>query len=140
MPDRPETLKRRREFLLAARSRKWVTPGLVLQVRTRGEKDRSHGPDTVIRFGLTASRKVGGAVRRNRIRRRLRALAQEILTQHGRGGRDYVLIGRWDTATRPHEQLVKDLRTALRRLDSWRDDVTPTPEQAPERQTSVKSS
>ena len=72
-----------------------------------------------LRFGLTVSRKVGSAVARNRARRRLRAVAKRVLTEHAMPGRDYVLIGRAATLKRPHAELVADLETALRRLDSW---------------------
>lgn len=120
--ERPETLKRRREFLWAAGSgQKWVAPGLILQVRVRDTRDSSHGEGTPIRFGLTASKKVGAAVQRNRTRRRLRALALDILARHALGGRDYVLIGRRETAERPHGDLIEDLKKALRRLKAWRD-------------------
>jgi len=67
-------LKRRPEFLRVAAGRvKWVTPGLVLQARCRGDAEEE------IRVGFTVSRKVGNAVRRNRARRRLRAAAGEVL-------------------------------------------------------------
>lgn len=69
-------------------------------------------PD-VIRVGITASRKVGGAVVRNRVRRRLRALADSVLAKSGEPGCDYVLIGRQATAARPFAALVEDLHRAL---------------------------
>ena len=74
-----------------------------------------------MRFGLTLSRKVGGAVSRNRARRRLRALAIEVLDRHAAGARDYVLIGRAETVRRPFASLRQDLEKALRRLGAWRD-------------------
>ncbi len=89
-------------------------PGLVLQARRRG--DAEPVPADEIRFGLTASRKVGGAVDRNRARRRLRALAREILPLAGRPGTDYVLIARTETATRAHAALRADLERALARV------------------------
>ena len=75
-----------------------------------------------LRFGLTLSRKVGGAVSRNRARRRLRALAIEVLDRHGARAKDYVLIGRAETVRRPFAELRRDLEFALRRLGAWRDD------------------
>lgn len=114
----PERLKHRREFLHVARGRrKWVTPGLVLQIRSRMNDTNS---DTgAVRVGLTVSRKVGGAVTRNRARRRLRAAVDAVMTQHADSGNDFVVIGRQATATRPFPALVGDLETALKKLDAW---------------------
>ncbi len=105
------TLKKRAEFLrIAAVKRKWVTPGMIVQIAPA---------ETVggIGFGLTASKKVGMAVTRNRAKRRLRALVREILPA-ARTDLNYVLIARPETATRDYADLRKDLLTALRRLDA----------------------
>jgi ribonuclease P protein component len=71
---------------------------------------------TTIRVGFTATRKLGGAVIRNRAKRRLRAAAADVLAKRGRPGVDYVLIARRGTAERPSAALVADLETALRRV------------------------
>jgi ribonuclease P protein component len=112
-----ERLKRRSEFLrVAGARRKWATPGLVLQARRRPE----NGGAT--RIGFTASRKVGGAVERNRARRRLKAAAAEIVPAHAKAGYDLVLIARGATAKRPWSALLEDLETALKRVGAWRGD------------------
>jgi len=111
-------LKRRAEFLeVASKGRKWVTPGLILQVAARPATDLPSAP----RVGFTASRKVGIAVERNRARRRLRAASDRILPTHAAKGRDYVLVARMATVRRPFAALVGDLETALKRLDAWRE-------------------
>lgn len=111
-------LKKRGEFLAAARKgRKAVTPGLVLQALRRKDGDDEARP---ARFGLTASRKVGNAVTRNRARRRLRAAAAELLPEFGRAGTDYVLIARGDTPARPYRELLQDLRSALAKVEEER--------------------
>jgi ribonuclease P protein component len=66
-----------------------------------------------LRFGVTASRKVGGAVLRNRAKRRLRAAAATILPLSGRAGHDYVLIARVATLSRPFGELMGDLSNAV---------------------------
>lgn len=95
-------------------------PGVVVQV-CRHPSERSSEPVAArCRVGITASRKVGKAVARNRVRRRLRAAASEVLRQHGMTGCDYVLIGRAATLSRPFPALVADLTTALKRLRAYR--------------------
>ncbi len=107
-------LKRRRDFLKVAGSGdKRVTAGLVLQRRNRSPGERGVDGDSTIRVGFTASRRVGNAVQRNRARRRLKALAGEVLPELGRPGYDYVLIARATTVTRPFAALTQDLRRAL---------------------------
>ncbi len=90
--------------------RKWVSQSLILQVvENTGEQAR---------FGLTVTKKVSSsAVVRNRIRRRLRALAAHVLAERAQGGVDYVLIGRVETETRDFAVLEKDLLWCLKRLD-----------------------
>lgn len=115
-------LKHRRDFVRAAHGgRSWVTPGLVVQIRQRNRLQDVSQETT--RVGVTASRKVGGAVARNRVRRRLRAAAKEVLSRHSTPGYDYVLIGRAATVHRPYVSLVADLTVALRRMKVYRDDT-----------------
>jgi ribonuclease P protein component len=107
------SLRVRRDYLAAAKAAKEVRQGFVLQARKRGAEEPTNTP---IRFGLTASKKTGNAVRRNRIRRRLRALAKEVLPHHGEAGFDYVIIGRVHTAPRAWDDLHIDLRSALKAI------------------------
>ncbi len=123
-------LRTRADFLaVAASQRKWATPGLVLQCRPWADGPPGHpaGPDRpsgapiqTMRVGFTASKKVGNAVARNRAKRRLRALAAELLPDHGRPGHDYVLIGRAETPHRPFALLRADLTTALDKVSRSR--------------------
>jgi ribonuclease P protein component len=113
-------LRKRPEFLRVAAARtKFVAPGLILQARRASAADSAceATADAGIRVGLTVSRKVGNAVERNRVKRRLRALANEVLPELGCGGADYVLIGRREALTRPYDSLREDLRNAVRKLN-----------------------
>ncbi|MGH6830924.1 MAG: ribonuclease P protein component [Methylocella sp.] len=120
-------LKRRAEFLqVAAANRKWVAPGLILQVRRQSSSESSSdsaalaaGPEPV-RVGFTASRKVGNAVKRNRARRRLRSVAEAVLARHAEPGMDFVLIARPATVDRDYHALVGDLVAGLKRLKLYR--------------------
>jgi ribonuclease P protein component len=103
-------LRTRSEFLrVAGARRKYVRPGLILQVLRRPATGR-HGGDgePTPRVGLTASRKVGTAVDRNRARRRLRAVVREVMADHAMPGHDYVIIARRGTLTRAYPALVRD--------------------------------
>ncbi|MDG2242293.1 MAG: ribonuclease P protein component [Rhodospirillaceae bacterium] len=108
-------LKRREDFLrVAAARKKCVTNGFVLQACASPDNSDD------LRVGFTASRKVGGAVDRNRTKRRLRVAAARVLPELGKPGTDYVLIGRRDTATMPFATLENDLRQAVAKISEAR--------------------
>lgn len=85
-------------------------PGFVLLVR-----DRADG-DAAMRIGYTVTKKIGGAVVRNRMKRRFRALAREILPESGVAGADHVLIGRAGGVERDFAALRSELVKALGRV------------------------
>ncbi|HET7316430.1 MAG TPA: ribonuclease P protein component [Sphingomicrobium sp.] len=103
-------MTKRSDFLAANAGRRAATPAFVLLVRDRKDSD------SLKRVGFTVSRKVGNAVTRNRMKRRLRALAREILPENGFSGSDHVLIGRSGGVEREFAQLRSDLTNALRRV------------------------
>lgn len=78
-------------------------------------RDRQDG-DATKRLGITVTRKIGGAVARNRMKRRLRALAREILPGLGVPGADHVLIGRAGGIERPFHELRAEFSQALAKL------------------------
>ncbi len=107
-------LTKRADFLRAARAARAPMPGFLVQARKRRADEISETP---IRVGFTCSKKVGNAVARNRAKRRLRAIARQVLPFEGQAGWDYVLIGRAGaTADLPFDQLAADLSRALRKL------------------------
>jgi ribonuclease P protein component len=104
-----ERLRRRQDFIAAAKAQHAAMPGLVVQARNR---DDGLAP----RVGFTATKKLGNAVVRNRIKRRLREAARLTLPEIAHRGFDYVLIGRAGAASRSFAELQKDLNSALKRL------------------------
>jgi len=87
-------------------------PGFVLLVRTRDDGDAA------MRLGITVTKKIGGAVVRNRMKRRFRALARDVLPEAGVAGADHVLIGRAGGIEREFGLLRAELAKALKKLAS----------------------
>ena len=95
-----QTLKKRRDFILASRGLRHACKTMIVQLN---QNDLG-----AIRLGITCSKKVGNAVVRNRAKRRLRAIAREALPVLGRVGFDYVLIGRHDLTVSSEFKILKN--------------------------------
>jgi len=108
-----ERLKQRSDFVAANAGAKVHGTGFVLQARERGD-------DKPARVGFTVSKKVGNAVERNRVRRRLREVVRLAAADRFPAGRDYVLIGRRAALDLSFERLVADFSGALRRATGSR--------------------
>jgi len=103
-------IKKRAEFLkIQSKGRKWVSHGLIVQT--------APNETGLTRIGYTVSKRVDkSAVKRNRIKRRLRAVAADVLPTGAAEGQDYILVGRPQTLIRPYETLCNDLRWCLRKM------------------------
>lgn len=87
-------------------------PGFVLQIAPAPA-----GPThPLVRVGFTVSRKVGNAVARNRVRRRLREIARMVIPDEARPDLDYVLVGRQGALARDFADMRRELQEALKRL------------------------
>ncbi|MBU1212810.1 MAG: ribonuclease P protein component [Alphaproteobacteria bacterium] len=139
------TLKKRSEFLRIRGGVRFGAAGFLMEARPRSlvaagsgdaathaaklaedEPNEAAAPAeeddrTVIggaRFGFTVTKKIGNAVVRNRIRRRLREALCSVVRDHARPGCDYVLIARQPALTQQFQELCGDLRTAFQRINS----------------------
>ena len=81
----------------------------IVDIIARAEEDFIH-------FGLTVTKKIGNAVTRNRIKRRLRALVSEVLSDYGNPDYQYVLIARKAALHRSFDKMEADLKYALHTL------------------------
>lgn len=104
------TISLRRDFLAANKGRRIVTPGFILLINPR----RDDSPE--MRAGYTVTKKIGGAVIRNRMKRRLRELARDLVPQLGQPGADHVLIGREAGIERDFIRLRTELENALMKV------------------------
>ena len=104
------TLNKRSDFLAANSGKRAASGGLVLLVRDRDDSDPQ------MRVGYTVTKKIGNAVTRNRMKRRFRELAHEILPKSGISGADHVLIGRNSAIDRDFDKLREDLTKALAKV------------------------
>lgn len=105
-----DRLRHRAAFLAVAAAMKAPSAGFVLQARRRDDARPA-------RVGFTVSRKVGTAVERNRVRRRLRELVRLAPTGALKPGHDYVLVGRRAALALPFDRLKAELDGALRRIE-----------------------
>ena len=106
-----DRLRQRADFLAAAAASRVAGPAFVVQARERNDA----GP---ARVGFTVSKKVGTAVERNRVRRRLRELVKRGGSPSLRPHCDYVLVGRRAALGRGFDTMLDDLKSALKRLDA----------------------
>ena len=124
------TLKRRAEFLRIRGGARWSTPYFVVEGkrRLRGDGEAAGavhggisqgiaGETQHPHFGFTVTKKLGCAVVRNRIRRRLREIVRKLTQTRGLPDCDYVIVARESCLRCPAEQLQSELDAALRQVD-----------------------
>ena len=104
------TIKARADFLRLRGGAKWSGAGFLIETKPA---PLPGGPP---RFGFTVTKKLGNAVVRNRIRRRLKEAVRKAQVHLARGGYDYVVVARPAAEKMPFERLVSDVEAALRRV------------------------
>jgi ribonuclease P protein component len=104
-----QRLKRRADFLAAREGMRASGSTFLMQALDRRDA-------AAPRIGFTVTKKTGNSVERNRIRRRLRAAAKNVMSAAGKPGFDYVLVARREALAVSFEALIKDLERALKRV------------------------
>lgn len=120
-----ERLTKRADFLACAQAPSCARGAVVVQARARGDAR------PLVRAGFTATKRIGGAVQRNRAKRRMREAARLLLPDLARPGYDYVFIARGGLTTRGWERLLDDVKSALIRLAAERDGRARDPADVP---------
>jgi ribonuclease P protein component len=105
-----KTVSARKDFLAANSAKRAPMPGFVLLVRDRADGDPAK------RLGITVTKKIGNAVVRNRMKRRFRALARDVIASLGAAGSDHILIGRNSGIERDFATLRTELAKAVAKL------------------------
>ncbi len=116
---RLQTLKRRAEYQRVRGGGRWGTSAFVMEGKARPPSSSPVRPGEGItgpRFGFTVTRQMGGAVARNRIRRRLKAAVAKLVATHARAEYDYVIIARPAALDRPFSVIEQDLVIAFGRV------------------------
>ena len=114
-------LNNRSQFLYVSKfGQKAISNGIILQVAKHNllneEKQSANG----IRLGYIITKKIGNAVTRNRLKRRLRAAVNNILISNAKTGYDYVFIGRKKTVDYPFDRLNSELICLLKKTNTWK--------------------
>jgi ribonuclease P protein component len=113
-PLKIERLKKRPDFLACAQGPYCARGAVLVQARPRDA-------EPLVRAGFTATKRIGGAVERNRAKRRMREAARLLLPALATPGFDYVFIARGGVTTRAWPRLLDDVKSALIRLAADRD-------------------
>jgi len=122
-----DTIKKRGDFLsAAAKGKKFIAGTFILQMLARS--DTHPAGTTCPRFGFTVTKKMGNAVVRNRIKRRLRMATKQAALKHALSGHDYVIISRHKALDCSFSDLLRDMEFAFLRIPTMKDsDSQPKP-------------
>ena len=109
-------LRQRRDFLFVQhKGVRQVMAHFILQAAVKSTSTALQ-PAFSYRTGVTASKKVGNAVARNRAKRRMRALFRKLECDHAPSGTDYVLVARHSLVQATWTELLADFSIAAKRI------------------------
>ena len=107
------SLKKRAEFLRVRGGSRCAMSAFVLEGKARNSDPQDRQQP---RFGFTVTKRLGKAVQRNRIKRRLKAAARNVYFEHANPAFDYVVIARSAALEVDFAELEGDLEKALKRV------------------------
>lgn len=117
-----ETLKKRSQFLRIRGGARKSMRGFLLEAKRRPDDICQANTSDSPLFGFTVTKKLGNAVIRNKIRRRLKAAISQVAQANAMPGCDYVIVARKAALAMPFAELQKDLTDAIasvnRRLEA----------------------
>jgi len=106
-----ETLKSSKDFQRAKSGLFFRSKSFLLQAY----KDQSYNK---VKVGYTVSRQNGNAVVRNKIKRRLRVIAKNIIGEYGIKNWNYVIIGKKNSLIEDFKNLEFEMNTAIKKIHS----------------------
>ena len=126
-------LRRRAEFQRVSRGRRAHVESFTLQAHARAlaEAPPGEAPADAPRVGFTVTKRIGDAVERNRIRRRLKEALRRADAVAPAPGHDYVLMARREALTRPFAALIADIEKAFAKMSRLEPPVRAAPRRAP---------
>ncbi|EYS92536.1 ribonuclease P protein component [Bartonella bacilliformis str. Heidi Mejia] len=109
----PCRIRKRADFLAVRKGEKRRGPLFLLEMRSRQKTAETSSP-LAARIGFTVTRKNGNAVKRNRIKRRLREAVRVGLTNDTKAGVDYVIVAYPDVLYAPFTSLISELSRRMK--------------------------
>ena len=116
---RLNTLKKSVEFRRVRGGQRSGTDSFLIETKSRQTPSTSVPgaiETTDTRFGFTITKKLGGAVVRNKIRRRLKSVVRALDADTVSAGYDYVVVARRGVLAQPYASLAADFRRALEKI------------------------
>ena len=104
-------IRKRKEYALVfTNGKKIIGKNLILQYL----KANTENP----RFGITASKKIGNAVKRNYVKRRIRSLINKTLSQSNISLKNYVIVAKKGSLSVKFNDLYDELKLLFNKVDS----------------------
>ena len=102
-----DKITKRQDYLRASKSKYFRSNSFIIQFYNRAD---TFGP----RYGVTATKKIGNAIKRNKAKRRIRNLVKDLLPKYGKNGYDYVFIAKENLINEDWEVLKEESTSVLR--------------------------
>ena len=102
-----DKITKRSDYLRASKSKYFRSNSFIIQFYNRVD-------DLEPRYGVTATKKIGNAIKRNKAKRRIRNLVKDLLPKYGKNGYDYVFIAKENLINEDWEVLKEESTSVLK--------------------------